>query len=62
MAKREGKIQAKKDKAATMRSSKGFLTQKEDKSEFMRASFQKEREEGFFCPFAKCGRKFASEA
>ena len=32
MAKREGKIQAKKN-AANLRSSKGFLTQKEDDSE-----------------------------
>ena len=38
MAKREGKIQAKKN-AANLRSSKGFLTQKEDDSESMRASF-----------------------
>jgi hypothetical protein len=32
MAKREGKVQAKKD-AALLRSSKGFLTQKEDESD-----------------------------
>lgn len=62
MAKREGKVQAKKA-AANLRSSKGFLTQKEDQGEdMMRASFQKEKkgDDEEICPYGSCGRKFAS--